>query len=296
MRSPAEYYLKYLASDLKMEMKDIFEEASYLGILTDSSSIGYLEFLRKRLSFPKNYSPLDPTHKPTVNFLKKEKIWGLWHPNMAIKEAGDLYQMPAYRETVCASILAGFSPSAIKDMVLRLHKVDIMEGSLQEFYHYFWNIDLLTRDEIRTLVGKFDSTKFSPSLVAAAASAKNHIWGAHLTLYKLGLMPTNLDKVEALRTAYALAYDNMVDTQVLHQGRSRSEAFKNYAGTMLAYFSKLDELEERTEDIISEFAAHVRITKAKKDPPTMTDVMAGKDTPLLEDIIEAEKLLMKRQG
>lgn len=287
MRSPSEYFLKYLASDPSLDMHGVAREAIEAGV---EVPLEYLAQLRNNLDFPCNYSPTDDTHGPTKEFLKQERIWGLWHPDAKVKEAIQLYETPAYRSTVCTSVLAGFTDRSIASLLLDMHGVSVMEESVAEFRHYFWNLTLVTRDEMASqLVSHKDDIKsmLKPTYLSALKGPKNHEAGAHLALYKMGMWPRELDKVKILKTLRDQSYLNALDTETMLQGRSRSEAFRNYAGMALSLQNKLDDIEQLSDDVLKEFSQWVRLRKGEGEHPSMNDVITN-EPPMLADIIDAQ--------
>ena len=287
MRSPSEYFLKYLASDPGLDMHGVAREAMEAGV---EAPLEYLSQLRHKLNFPLNYSPTDETHEPTKEFLKEERIWGLWHPDAKVTEAIELYETPAYRSTVCTSVLAGFTDRSIASLLLEMHGFSVMEESVGEFRHYFWNMKLVTRDEMASLLVTRDKddlkSMIKPTYLSALKGPKNHEAGAHLALYKMGMWPRELDKVRLLKTLRDQSYLNALDTETMLQGRSRSEAFRNYAGMALSLQNKIDDIEQVSDDVLKEFSQWVRLKKGEGEHPTIKDVI-NNEPPMLADIIEA---------
>jgi len=274
MRSPTEYYIKYLLSDPRKTISLILEYLVRDGIRVD---IDYLESLRVGLRFPTNYSPLDRTHKPTENFLKRERIWGLWHPTTAVHEAFDIYQTPGVREVVCSCILSGFTAVAIVRILLERKGISVLPESIIEFRHYFWNTDLLTTSELTALFSDDKGFPVESNYLVSLKALKNHPAGAHLALYKLGLIPQELKELDMLRVVRDMAYMNICETDTVRQGRSKSEMLRNYAVVLRDAIHDMREIQQMSEDVLEEFRATVRLSPEVKEPPLLAEVIETKE-------------------
>ena len=269
MRSPAEYYIKYLLSDRSRSLTDVLEK---LGKSDISVEYEYVEGLQRSLRFPSNYSPLDVFHAPSRNFLKREKIWGLWHPDMPTREAAEAYKIPGIREQLCTAILSGYTREAVVRIVLETKGVCLMPETVDTFAHYFWNTNLLTRSELTTLFLS-DDTAIHTNYLAALRALKNHPAGGHLTLYKMGIATPDLQQIDMYKTVRDLAYYNVCETDTFAQGRNKSEMFRNYVASFMSACDKIEALEEASQDILEDFANVVRLSTGGKEPPLIADVV-----------------------
>jgi hypothetical protein len=269
MRSPAEYYIKYLLSNPSKSIADIDVE---LGKLDIPVELKYLEYLANSLKFPRNYSPLDPSHRPTRNFLKKERIYKMWFPDPLVREAVKIYQSPAVRDTVCTALLNGFTPNDVLQIIRQLHKFSAMEESIVEFKHYFWNTDLLTQDELTDLFMR-PERPFKTKYLSAMRAPKNHEAGPHVALFNMGIVPKDLETLRMTKAVRDLAYLNICDTSSFLQGRNKSEMFRNYAFVYKDMQKMIDEIEQQSEDVIEEFMRTVQVSERNEDLPLIQDII-----------------------
>ena len=150
LRSPAEYYIKYLVChpgkyDVPT-IKKCLEELSifYLG---DE----YIESLRRRMVIPDPFTPQNKLHRASHRFIIAENILSLFHPTKATKMALRLLEQPRLKEFVETMILSHAPPAAIAVRVKAMG-LDVTDQTIMEYKKYFWNIDLLTSTQLRTLL------------------------------------------------------------------------------------------------------------------------------------------------
>jgi hypothetical protein len=150
LRSPAELYIKYLIchpdgfSDLLI--KSALEELDILYV-----GDTYLASLRSRCVPPTPFRPHDPLHKKSHRFLIAENIRSLFMQTNDTKIAFKILEKPRIREFVESSILS-YAPDAAIAVRATSYGMRCTAGAISEYKKYFWNVDLLSATQMRTIL------------------------------------------------------------------------------------------------------------------------------------------------
>jgi len=142
IRSPAEYYLKYLvAHPDKLTDADIEDRCLDEGL--DFIGKDYIKRLRKKCKPPEPFYPDNGAHVPSITFLSEQRLWDLFQRSVPMKMALEVLEKPRAKEFVETMILTGVPPSAICAYVSHRCGTYCTPEGLALYRHYFWNIDLL---------------------------------------------------------------------------------------------------------------------------------------------------------
>jgi hypothetical protein len=255
--SPAEYLIKYLCSRPGITVDEV---RSYLGraAIVMMPTETYVDEIYADIQgkLPVNYTPGDPTHRPSMKFLKEHRIRGMWHPTRSVHEALDLFKNGPLRERVESLILTKVPDYEISEILTFCDGVNVMPSSIAEFRHYFWNVDLLTFDDWTYYLTQ--PTKKVIKLTALTSPRNND--GVRLTLYKMGIMPRGLDKAEIFRSMRDVGYMNFLEANGFNQGEHKAVMLSSYASIVKGSQDKLDEYEAGEQDTINEFYKSVEVS------------------------------------
>ena len=150
LRSPAEFYLKYLIVHPDgLSTPAIKERLIDEGL--DFISEEYLDKLRLNLVPPNPFYPDDRNHAASMAFILRERINRLFQRDITMKMALELLNMPRAREFAEAMLLIQVPLSAIAAFITRHRGVYCTPDALELYSHYFWNINLLDSSQMRVL-------------------------------------------------------------------------------------------------------------------------------------------------
>jgi hypothetical protein len=151
LRSPAEYYIKYLVSHPhKYPVDEIQERLIDEGL--DFISPVYLTRVRSKLKLPKPFRPEDPHHTPSLAFILKTGINRLYMPDLSMKIAQDVLACARAKEFVETALISRAPMAAIAHMVTKHFQVYCTSGALEVYHHYFWNTDLFDTIQLQVLL------------------------------------------------------------------------------------------------------------------------------------------------
>lgn len=149
--SPAERYFKYLVSHPGCYTNDYIKEvARALGL--DVLGDWYLTWLRDQVRHPRPFYPEDANHTKSTNFLLREQLTYVYRPDTAMNRAMRLLTKPRVRELVEVLIMSGAPDEAVSDAAGSRFQFRLEVGAVARYRHYFWDVQLLTTNELRALI------------------------------------------------------------------------------------------------------------------------------------------------
>jgi hypothetical protein len=193
MSHPSTYYIKYLVAKGWPNGENpvtINQSLEDLGLLKISDE--EFDRIAASLSPPKGFVPQNPSHQPTMKFMRAEKIFSIWQPSKDDKDVLDLFLVPQVKETI-QILLMGRLPA--EEIAIRVDKKYSRETSvklIEAFSHYFWNVKLASLQEWNELLYRH--------------SLRDHylaaLWGSrNQALFRAGFSP-QIDGKKALREAH----------------------------------------------------------------------------------------------
>jgi len=156
MRHPSEYYIKFLLAnswgdeDNQVDSTSVNETLKETGLPPISDEV--FDRIRSKFEPPETFRFNAKNHKPTVDFMKEEKLYSYWVSNGDMKRVfsdllGDNNRLLQHR---VHTMLMGFVPSdVIAEKVSRQYhlKESITAGMIEHYRHYFWRVENLTEKE-----------------------------------------------------------------------------------------------------------------------------------------------------
>jgi hypothetical protein len=151
LRSPAEYYIKYLlVHPDKYDTAAIKKRLLREGL--DFISAEYIADLRADLRPPTPFYPEEEGHLPSLKFVIQERIQRMFQRTLEMKMALELLRTPRAKEFAEAMLLVQVPLSAIASFITRNRGVYTTPAALELYQHYFWNVNLLDSTQWRVLL------------------------------------------------------------------------------------------------------------------------------------------------
>lgn len=243
LRSPAEFYIKYLACHPDKFTTDAIKER-LLDEGLDFISPKYIDGLRAKLKPPKPFHPTDQKHFPSYRFLLNERIDRIFHPDAAMQTAKEILARPRAKEFVESMMLVNAPLTAIAGFITRHRKIFCDVRALETYQHYFWNTDLLDSTQTRLLLQmRIDTVaeavpefKDKKSLLKSAyykdprtvaANLPYSPTSAMLTQMRMGIRPTRAEIALRMMEARDTAMIRAIEA-VQTDGMGDDQKFMNY--------------------------------------------------------------------
>ena len=197
LRSPCEYYIRYLITVQQAELPEIdppeTEEGEeeqeppskfvpediirhLEGLQLDGMNHSYIRQLIESMQpFPDPFFPQGSDLK-TRKYLREHKIYDMWNPTQAVQEA-KLILVDAYlREKLEPLLLSPMTHTNIARRLRKYTSVALTRDGVGAYGHFFWNRKLLSQGEwLRYLDGRPNRNIYSQSLLTSPDVALQHL-------------------------------------------------------------------------------------------------------------------------
>lgn len=147
-KHPAEFFLRYLLlKDPETTDAELQKTLDDWGILQPGPT--YWGFLRQRVldELPDNFDPANRLHRASMAYLRAQKVYEMFFPSPGVEEAWAVLADPSRRTVIEQALMAHLDFKTIALKLNRKHSWHLTEEGVSLFYHFFWNVKLLTFDE-----------------------------------------------------------------------------------------------------------------------------------------------------
>lgn len=146
-KHPAEMYIRYLIlKDPGATDAVLCKTLDDWGFLQPSQT--FWGFMRQKLSNrPAGFDPVNRLHMPSMKFLRDMQVYDLFHPDAASEEAWTILSDPNQRFLVEQILMSKIDLKIAAQKMNKKYNFFMTADGLQSFYHFFWNVKLLTFDE-----------------------------------------------------------------------------------------------------------------------------------------------------
>lgn len=183
---PAVYWAKFLLSKRAYTYQAILSQMTLRGL--GGLSVQDLANLDNSMKYPKPFLPVTKKHKPSMDFLRSEEIYDLWHQNKDMKQALEVFDSPKMRQTLEVLIIGPFRSDKAVAKLNRSVGIELdcrlTEDAYTLFRHYFWNPEFMSGADWGDYVRRSD--RANKDLVSIATNVTSANTG-HLLLWKMGI-------------------------------------------------------------------------------------------------------------
>jgi hypothetical protein len=146
-KHPAEHFLRYLVlRDPGVTDAMLTKSLDDWGFLQPAQT--YWGFLRQSLNDrPAAFDPTNRLHQPSMRYLRDKKVYDLFYPTEAVNEAWDILADPNRRFLVEQALMGRLELKSTAQKLNKKYNIFLTADGLQAFYHFFWNVKLMTFDE-----------------------------------------------------------------------------------------------------------------------------------------------------
>lgn len=292
LRSPAEYYIKYLLVhpdqyDTPTIKERLLDEG--LDFLHES----YVEKLRLSLKPPKPFYPMEAGHLASSRFILKHRMNSLFQRTVPMKMALQVLETPRAKEFVESMLLVQVPMTAIAVFVSKHHRLHCTVEALELYRHYFWNIDLLDSSQMRVLLQlrtelaeestpylkgrkKLLQNAYYKDARKVAADLPYSPTTATLAQMRLGIKPGKFDLALRMMEARDSAIMRVVES-IQQDGPMDSQKTLNYANTSRV-LEELLQMVVRPEDGMREQLRSIALRTETRMLPYVHELSGGNHT------------------
>jgi hypothetical protein len=294
-RSPAENYLKFLIvhpdnyADASIRSLVIMQQLDWLGM-------PYLTRLRSVCVPPTPFYPEDRQHLRSIRFLRKERLESIFHPDDEMEGAVKILESARAKELVETMLISNSHPAWVCTALRRQVAMDVVEGAIVRYKHYYFNVDLVDSSELKALMAMrlsseestdVDEQKTAAALVSVLRNDSRRIASmaatpltANITnMLRMGLLPSSVDiarLAEATRTAAISGGLDMAIRGLPTQGRDFALMAKMMTEILESIGDPANDLQEGL--------ARLSIETENQDIPNLKQLSAGSHTLNIQPI------------
>ena len=124
-------------------LQKALDDRGFLG--AEAATLG---FLRQEIpDAPAGFDPNNRLHRPSMRFLREQKVYEMFFQTPAVLEAQDYLTQQNKRMAVEQVILARLDYKVVATKLNKKHNWKLTADGISSYRHYFWNLDLLTFDQ-----------------------------------------------------------------------------------------------------------------------------------------------------
>jgi len=241
LRSPAEYYLKYLIISrfADVRINQLMDRLGYPRLRAQ-----YLAALRRGIKAPKPLR-IGLKHKRTDTWLEKQSLYPLFYRDKHMDKATMALSNNTVRPLLESLILSDTPTQEIVGMVKTRTGAKYPEQVIRYYKHFFWNRDLLTAQE-------WD--EFLENYTRGAELRGVYGEGAQMVKWRLGFNGA-IDANDMLRSVQTEAFHRFMQTHNMSNSTSTAKIAATWAGVLFEAGKQLNSGETQLSEVISQFEA-----------------------------------------
>jgi hypothetical protein len=269
-RSPSEFYIRFLISAQEetdaddLNANEIQQTLESLGL--DGLSPSYIREVCKAMGHrPDPYLPDNPHDRSTREYLRQHKIFDMWHPTRAVREAQLILMDPFLREKLEPMLLSSISHSAVARKLRRYTSIALTSEGVTAYSHYFWNRKLLSQPQwMDYLQGMTYRNVYVQSLVTAPDMAPRHL------PYVMGISGPGqtFNSAEAASRIGQIAFKHALELEHRPATLDNTMALKNCMTTV----EKADVIMRRSDVALRDVLRQFQKFRMKLDDAKIIDV------------------------
>jgi hypothetical protein len=276
-------YIKYLLL-LGKTPKEVFAKLSAEHL--DTVGHQYIEGVRRRLQRPDPFHPTRKNHLPSAIFLRKERVYRLFHRDELMREAFRILGSALGKEKVESMLIVGAPAASIAKLLNRDHQLGISPEGVKIYAFYFYNLELVDRTELRTLLEmrKGDSESdphwnraYYQDSRRAAAAMPQAPFAAMVAQIQVGLMPAEAKLQEMLKGVQIVSLARTMQT-LSSNGPDDAARAKDYMTTMKLATDLLAGMATPESEVVGAINRIGIKTSQVKPVPLLAEVSEGRYT------------------
>jgi hypothetical protein len=266
---PAEFFIKYLlviGAALSQDEVTLNLEIHGLSAVSDEDYARLRESVAKR---PADFRPWDSKHRPTTQWLRKQKIYSLVHPDaatLAMKE--QLLINPHVREKVEMLVMSGVPFQEAAEYLGELgHAVPVL--AIAEYRHYFWNPDIMgIGDWADYLSEDHDTSNRTFQLQSAYQLAVRA--GPAAAAYRLGIH-RELDGKRVMVEVQQELYHSFLEARTLPLSVKKVEMLTGLARSLARIDERVQAGDSALQETLKKFEKF-KVLHGRKEMPSLLDL------------------------
>lgn len=272
---PARHYILYLLSRRQYRVREIVVQLIQEGFPMPGPEHEFLALQRQiqvvqsELRFPPNYSPRDPSHRPTAEWLQKHRIYDMWMMGPDIVTSLDVLDTPSLRREVEIMLLGPLNYIDIAKRLATLHSAEagsMTAATIRNYAHYFWDVEALTPQKWPDFLYNMPS---GDDYIAVYTSPRSTV-GAALSLYVATRGASGIPKEQIMfRHARDSCFMEFLKVSSMrHPGMNKATAMQSLVTSLIQTQEQVDMRRGGSSELLDE----LRRMETRFDPNKLTSV------------------------
>ena len=265
MAHPARYLIRFLLLSETLSLKELNSSLALNGLAIALPE--EVEAERAAIARPpEDFRTYDPNHAPSRAFLKRLKVFSLFHPDAGTKEMkAKILEAPRIREKVDTLILGNVT---VSEIAYRLQKLGIYLSvvALAEYRHYLWNPEHMGLSE---LAEYFHRDKEDESSGRTAETQKGLqsvlLGGPELAKYRVGVHQ-EVDTRKLIQDLLLELQGTFYEVRALPLSTNKVEMLAILTRGIVRLDERLSQGEQALQDVLKRFEKFKMIGDDNKLP------------------------------
>ena len=267
MAHPAEFFIKYLlVADEGISPESINSTLELHGI--SSVSDDDLSLIRQEVAGrPDDFRPWDKAHRPTTSWLKKKRIYSLFHPDASTKEMKTAILGSARtREKVDRLLLGNVSYLESSHRLAKLGMA-VSDAAIGEYCHYFWNTKVMGVSDWAFYLDR-DSSERTSAVRSAYSLAM--LAGPEAAMYRVGVQK-QLDGKKIMMEVQSELYHTFLETKTLPLSAKKVEMLSALARGLARIDERVQAGDSALQETLKKFEKF-KVLHNETKPPSLLDL------------------------
>lgn len=289
LEHPARYYIFYLLSKKRYRWREILAQLVQQNMPVPLDEAGLTAFseslarAQQEITFPANYRPEDPTHVPTMKWLREHRIFDIWMQEPEVTYAFDILDQPSLRRELEIMLLGPLRFGDIAQRLASLHGLDpatMNVATVRYFAHYFWNVDCVPAEKWPAVISSRPASEDYYAVYTAPRSQVGAAMSVYIATRGGSGIPREQVMFRYVRDTCFMEFIKVAATKA--PGMGKATAMQNLVSSLISAQEQVDMRRGGSAELIDE----LRRMEQRYDERRLT---AAVDLPLHYLPAEAER-------
>ena len=267
MAHPAEFFIKYfliLEEDISIDAINTNLELYGISQVTSDLVKTFKDELKDA---PKDFRPWEKSHRPSITWLKKKRLYSMVHPDQGMLEMRDkILSNPRLRENIERMILGNVSFIEAANRLAKLG-TPVSEIALSEYQHYFWNPEVMGISDWAYYIER-DSTRRTAASKSPYSLAL--LAGPEVAMYRIGVRK-QLDSKKIMMDVQSELYHTFLETRTLPLSSKKVEMLTGLARGLARIDERVQAGDTALQETLKKFEKF-KVLHGKATPPSLLDL------------------------
>jgi hypothetical protein len=247
-KHPAHYFIRFLLTQGTRECQDsAWVETTVAAHTNFRVTLDVIEDLRRQVDVtkPMDFRPRDKRHKPSVKFLKAQRVYAMHHPNRSVEIMQDrILSDPQARWNVEKMLLARtLDAKFIANRLNARYHFLLTPRAIELYKHFFFDVESLGLDDWAYHMSARTDGKAMMSIAQV---------GAPLALYRAGIRQT-IESKTMVKKAQQMIYMTLLEVDELPLSERKVAMLTKLTRSLLNTDERLRQSDMAVAEVLKQF-------------------------------------------